>query len=82
MGMIKEFIDECGGKEKLVGLTTRQVCDNFLIPLTAGKHSINENQYSEIELDKHTQLENQAWKGDRRQAQVIWAGNAPCFIRV
>ena len=56
MRMIEEFIDECGGKENLEGLTTRQVCDRFLIPLTTNKHRIHEDRYSAVGLDKPSVL--------------------------
>jgi tetratricopeptide (TPR) repeat protein len=36
--MIDEFIRECGGREKLVGLSTREVNRQYMKPLTSLKH--------------------------------------------
>ena len=50
--MIEEFIEECGGRDKLEGLSTREVCDGFLIPLTKDKHKVHDNQYVTAGLDR------------------------------
>jgi tetratricopeptide (TPR) repeat protein len=38
MALVDEFIADCGGSEKLEGLSTRQVCRRFLKPMTKDKH--------------------------------------------
>eukprot|EP01041_Mallomonas_annulata_P013717 gene13717-29173_t len=34
LSVFRYFIKECGGKSELIGLSTTEVCDRFLKPLT------------------------------------------------
>ncbi len=39
LSYLNEFISDCGGRENLQGLTTTQVCRNFIIPMTRNDKS-------------------------------------------
>ena len=37
--IVGEFYEECGGREKLKGLTTKEVCEQFIKPKTQERQS-------------------------------------------
>ena len=74
MEMIDEFIEECGGREKLEGLSTREVCNQHLVPLTRNKHKVRVNDYEmNLKEDMSKDVEKE---GDEDKEKFIWKRGA------
>ena len=62
-----DFVQQCGGREALDGLTTTQVNDHFLVPKTQAKSSsyctmLLENEETMLQVGKATVFISHAWK--------------------